>query len=612
MQRFISNIWTNIKYKKQFRNWVASYVLVVLAIVLVTIIGQGITASILRREVVKANSSLVAQVQLLCDGYLKDMEVATRRLINTSAVRTIYNRYFDSKTDKGVYYTTVMTEAKMVMESNKMLSEVYVVFRDRDLCISNDSVFDKQILQEAYFGSYFNSVEECMNTIFDTNARQFKLLQDGQGKTKFLFIYTFISAASYVENDKPVAVVFEIDPSKLLGVLQEGTDGQFILLDQEDNVIYADKGQIGYYESITGTQPQTEFRFEKVDYIANYLPSTQFGGKYVHVIPKTVYAKSITRSYRIIVIICFLCLLFGVLLSLFFASYHYVPMKKLLDKIKLDQVEAKKREKQISEMYLANYLLGQQDYDKQQFENHSIRLERDYFALAVFNITEFGLDDDAQHEMTMFSIENIFSELMHDSAATYYCVAGGFFVCLINFNSKALEEIDIHEKAIFTNEFLNRHMGINFVSAISTITDDAAMLPKLYQQCVEILAHKFIFHETAAVNSEDVDDRCIKIKNYIEQNYSDGNLSVKAIADEFQMSFNYISKYFKEHTGEGMAKYIIDIRIEKAKELLLDTHDTVAKIAGKTGFYSSNVFIRTFKKVVGVTPGQYREQNKSF
>ena len=613
MWQSIGGIWKSVKYKKQFRNWVISYAAVALVSILVTMLGQGVTVSILRREVVKANSGLVAQAQLLCDEYLKDMETAANKLINTTAVKTVYNKYFESKLDKGSYYQTIKADANMVVETNKMLSDIYIVFYDKNICITKDTVFDKQILQETYFKDYFSSVEECMDALFDADVKQFKLIQDGQGGTKFLYIYTFVPETYFLENGKPpVAVVFEIDPSKVLGILREGADGQFILLDQDDTIIYADSGQVGYYDCITGSQPQTEFRFEGESYIANYLPSAQFGGKYVHVIQKSIYTKNNSLIYHIIIIVCILCVLIGLGLSVFFASYHYVPVEKLIDKMNLDKRENKKRDRQISELYLTNYLLGQYEYNPQQFQTHLLRLDRTYFALCVFNITEFGLDDDGgRHETTLFCIENIFSELMHDVAVNYYCVVDGFFVCLMNFNNSTLEETDIYEKALFANDFLNQHMGINFMSAVSSITEDAALLPKLYQQCVEYLTQKFIFQNTQVASHEAEDERCTKIKSYIEQHYSDDNLSVKSIADEFHMSFNYISKYFKEHTGEGMAKYIIEVRIEKAKELLTQSNDTVAKIAGKTGFYSSGVFIRTFKKAVGVTPGQYREQNKT-
>ena len=139
MWQSIGGIWKSVKYKKQFRNWVISYAAVALVSILVTMLGQGVTVSILRREVVKANSGLVAQAQLLCDEYLKDMETAANKLINTTAVKTVYNKYFESKLDKGSYYQTIKADANMVVETNKMLSDIYIVFYDKNICITKDT-----------------------------------------------------------------------------------------------------------------------------------------------------------------------------------------------------------------------------------------------------------------------------------------------------------------------------------------------------------------------------------------------------------------------------------------------------------------------------------------
>lgn len=53
--------------------------------------------------------------------------------------------------------------------------------------------------------------------------------------------------------------------------------------------------------------------------------------------------------------------------------------------------------------------------------------------------------------------------------------------------------------------------------------------------------------------------------------------------------------------------YLSSVRIDAAKELLKSTNLTVTEIAGKVGYEDLNYFIRTFKKTVGMSPGQYRQ-----
>lgn len=96
------------------------------------------------------------------------------------------------------------------------------------------------------------------------------------------------------------------------------------------------------------------------------------------------------------------------------------------------------------------------------------------------------------------------------------------------------------------------------------------------------------------------------IKEFIHHNYDNLDLNVGLVADEFDLTFNYMSRLFKEQTGEGMADYITRYRIEKAKEFLSKTDRNVTEISLAVGFSSVAVFIRAFKKYEKVTPNQFK------
>lgn len=94
--------------------------------------------------------------------------------------------------------------------------------------------------------------------------------------------------------------------------------------------------------------------------------------------------------------------------------------------------------------------------------------------------------------------------------------------------------------------------------------------------------------------------------DYIGQNYTDSNLSLFLIADNFSVSGSYLSRLFKEQTGTNFSDYICSLRIKKAKELLADKKLSIEKIASMVGYNSANSFIRTFKRYELITPGQYQ------
>ncbi len=97
-----------------------------------------------------------------------------------------------------------------------------------------------------------------------------------------------------------------------------------------------------------------------------------------------------------------------------------------------------------------------------------------------------------------------------------------------------------------------------------------------------------------------------KTLSYIHENYSSNSLSISAIADEFDVSVQYLSKRFKKKMGIGPLEYLQLLRIEKSKQLLNDGNNRVKDVARKIGFINSASFIRVFKKYEGVSPGVYR------
>lgn len=98
-----------------------------------------------------------------------------------------------------------------------------------------------------------------------------------------------------------------------------------------------------------------------------------------------------------------------------------------------------------------------------------------------------------------------------------------------------------------------------------------------------------------------------QVVEYIDENYANPDLNLNYLADRFQMSAQHLSRIFRVRYYDGILDYIAGVRIQKAQEKLKNSSLTIEVIAQKSGFVSSASFIRTFKKVTGMTPGAYRE-----
>lgn len=100
-----------------------------------------------------------------------------------------------------------------------------------------------------------------------------------------------------------------------------------------------------------------------------------------------------------------------------------------------------------------------------------------------------------------------------------------------------------------------------------------------------------------------------QIRDYIDVHYGNPDLSLVLLSDRFQMNGSYLSRIFKEEIGVKLNEYIVDVRIHAAKRLIVHTQDAIQDIAVQVGYQHAMSFIRVFKKVVGLTPGDYRKNN---
>ncbi|MGI5898724.1 MAG: helix-turn-helix domain-containing protein [Christensenellales bacterium] len=98
-----------------------------------------------------------------------------------------------------------------------------------------------------------------------------------------------------------------------------------------------------------------------------------------------------------------------------------------------------------------------------------------------------------------------------------------------------------------------------------------------------------------------------KVKGYINRNL-DGDLSLDTVAGHVYMSPKYLSRVFKDITGQNFSEYITQMRIEAACNLLRETRLSVEEITARVGYNSSAYFIMRFKQSVGCTPKQYRRR----
>lgn len=124
------------------------------------------------------------------------------------------------------------------------------------------------------------------------------------------------------------------------------------------------------------------------------------------------------------------------------------------------------------------------------------------------------------------------------------------------------------------------------------------------------LASHEMFISNQNYTSYSSDEIASLIKKYIEQNYQKP-IDLNIIADHFSFSPSYLTKIFVKHTNITPSKYILNYRINIAKQLLGDFSLTINMVANMVGYTDPFHFSKSFKQVVGISPASYRSGNSN-
>jgi AraC-like DNA-binding protein len=95
---------------------------------------------------------------------------------------------------------------------------------------------------------------------------------------------------------------------------------------------------------------------------------------------------------------------------------------------------------------------------------------------------------------------------------------------------------------------------------------------------------------------------------YLHQNYPEP-LSRSEVADAIGVNEDYLTRLFKQELGISPWDYLNRYRVFQAKELLRQTNDSIGHVGQRVGFSDASYFSRVFRRLVGISPGAYREQN---
>lgn len=93
---------------------------------------------------------------------------------------------------------------------------------------------------------------------------------------------------------------------------------------------------------------------------------------------------------------------------------------------------------------------------------------------------------------------------------------------------------------------------------------------------------------------------------HIEDGYYSNDLNINDIAEKLEVTSSYLSKLLKKETGLSFIDYLTNIRIKKAMYIMEDPTIKIYDVAELVGYSNQHYFCRAFKKVIGISPTDYK------
>lgn len=281
--------------------------------------------------------------------------------------------------------------------------------------------------------------------------------------------------------------------------------------------------------------------------------------------------------------------------------------------------------------------LAGQDLDGWQEEIVRLGLSGPYFSviklkLAASADTGRGPVSGRDLELFQYAALNIVKELLHQEWKAVCFYSGELELAVIlqwddaEYAEQSVNKINQLEMiGRSLHHHIHKYLGILSTVGISQIMKGAPYLDVLSRQADKAMLwsgehgdyHVFYYGDFNWHNyaedptQEELSSQNNRIvgaaKQYIEANYSQKGLTIHEVAKQNHVSPNYLSYLFKKNTGYNLWEYVIKLRMEESRALILNTDLRRYEIAERVGYESPEHFSKIFKKYYGVSPSELKK-----
>ena len=626
-------------FSKSFRKTLQGYLLVLLLPVLAGLLLSGLFASSISQsqaEIIdfyaerfgRAANSLLGEAAFRCRSIAADENLKLAMAAGPEETVSADQRYYFNNT-----YS--------LLADDSFFSDSYVYFRRNDslLCRNSNLSFCGRMTSpwvDAQFPVRFGAEkEELWDAAVSAGMGGRAILREIDGRMRLLFLLPVPPADSYryagliigvVREDVISEVLADYPPSGRLYLIDEGAEG--------GRMIYGDAAGL-HAEAYEGTADPAFFFGHLHGRTVNAIEPTGRGGLICATVLRSGdYYRPVYLALLGILAYALVCLAVGGLLVLRLSQRDAAAMDRFLHLTSADTPEeaamaieenlkrtaGHRRELETVEhdltrerLLLEMIMLEKPDFSIARLALNGIVLDREKLAVGLFvcddyNALFFGENKDMneyeREDTACLILRSVAEELCGKVARAYVVRSYDDPLALFCFDCPEQELLAAMES---TAAFIRENFGLEFKARLGrTISHSGSLLTSLqdaYRRHTETLDREV--REDGPVSGI-----AAKLRDYIGAHYTDQQLSIGMIADALGVSVSHISHVMKAQMGVTVLEYINIVRLKAARELLVTTRQSVGAVAAAVGYSGADSFTRAMRKYEGMTPGEYRKQQK--
>ncbi|MFA9560604.1 response regulator [Evansella sp. AB-rgal1] len=196
---------------------------------------------------------------------------------------------------------------------------------------------------------------------------------------------------------------------------------------------------------------------------------------------------------------------------------------------------------------------------------------------------------ESERQLILFSIENIVGELLADYEYVLFRDEIGLHVLI-------LWEVVPDEVLLSIDAAISKYVMIRSIQHFEKVDGSSYCIGEVYRHCkAEVYGRVEVSHIAR------------QAEQFLQENYQEAGISLETVAKELHVSAVYLSRIVKQDLGISFVHLLTKLRVQKAIQLLTCSNKSILEIAEEVGYDSQHYFSTAFKKVMGVSPNQYRK-----